>query len=301
MALSLNCSCGARFDVEDTFAGQLVTCPECQASVQAPILGRTPLRTSGLALASVILALVGAFTVLFTLVAVLLGACALLAIARNRDRLAGTAYATFGIAAGIAFTVLSLFLYSNLELLPVDGYVEAGIYSSMVDYGGDREVTRNDKGFAITRPSAKWGVAKKPLLDQFGAHCDLMLVNAHRHSYVQVNTEPVFGRSLDRYVDEVIQAYQQENREVRVGIWASAMGGFKLRNRQPARMVNGAEVVELLFDMRLGGQELTYLEYVVLGAGRHTFFRVHAWSARRRFAQVEQELRQALESFRVLP
>jgi len=301
MALSLSCTCGARFDVEDTFAGQLVSCPECQASVQAPILGRAPIRTSGLALASVILAMVGAFTVLFSLVAVLLGACALLAIARNRDRLAGTAYATFGIVAGIAFTVLGLFLYSNLELLPVDGYVEAGIYSSMVDYGGDREVTRNDKGFAITRPSAKWGVAKKPLLDQFGARCDLMLVNPHRHGYVQVNTDPVFGRTLDRYVDEIIQVYQTDNRDVRVGIWAAPMGGFKLRQRQPARPINGAQVVELLFEMRLGGQELTYLEYVVRADRRDSFYRVHAWSARRRFAAVEEELRQALGSFRVLP
>src|SRR5262249_31547124 len=111
----------------------------------------------------------------------------------------------------------------------------------------------------------------------------------------------VFGRALDRYVDEIIQVYQNDNRDVRVGIWAAAMGGFKLRQRQPARPINGAQVVELLFDMRLGGQELTYLEYVVQSDRRENFYRVHAWSARRRFAAVEEELRRALDSFRMLP
>src|SRR5262245_61562674 len=97
MALSLTCSCSAHFEVEDTLAGQVVVCPECQASLKAPTLDRKPLRTSGLALASVILALIGAFTILFTLLAVLLGVAALVSISRNRERLAGSGYAVFGI------------------------------------------------------------------------------------------------------------------------------------------------------------------------------------------------------------
>jgi hypothetical protein len=301
MALSLNCSCGARFDVEDTYAGQTVACPECQASLEAPSLEKTPLRTSGLALASVILALVGAFTVVFTLLAVLLGVCALFSIARNKDRLAGSAYATSGIVAGMAFTVLSLFLYSNLELLPIDGYLEAGLYSSMVDYSGEREVKRKDKGFAITRPSAKWGVAKTAMLDQLGVTCDLMLANPHGRGYVQINTEPVFGRGLDEFVDGLIQFYRNENREIRVGIWRPTMGGFKLRERRPMKAVVGMQVVELVFDMHLGGQELTYLDHVVLAAGHDEFYLVQGWTARRRFALMEEELRRALDSFRVLP
>ena len=77
MALTLSCSCGATFDVEDTFAGQTVSCPECHASLKAPVLRRGPLRTSGLAVASTVLALVGAFTLVGTLAAVLCGLAAL--------------------------------------------------------------------------------------------------------------------------------------------------------------------------------------------------------------------------------
>src|SRR6266702_4949778 len=108
MALSIQCTCGIPFEVEDTLAGQVVTCPECQATTEAPSLVHTPVRTNGLALASVILALVGAFTVIFPLLAVLLGALALNSIRRNRDESAGTGYAIFGIVAGLIFTGLSL-------------------------------------------------------------------------------------------------------------------------------------------------------------------------------------------------
>src|SRR5437870_8377341 len=144
MSTSLNCSCGARFEVEDACSGQIVACPGCQAPVQCPALDRVPARTSGLALASAILALIGAFTILFTILAVLLGACALLSIRRHRDRLAGSGYAAFGIVAGIVFTGLSVFLYSNFEVLPLDGYLEAGLYADGVDYSSDREVLRQD-------------------------------------------------------------------------------------------------------------------------------------------------------------
>jgi hypothetical protein len=185
--------------------------------------------------------------------------------------------------------------------LPVDGYLEAGLNSGMVDYSGEREVTRKDKGFAITRPSAKWGVARKTLLDQLGVTCDLMLANPQGRCYVQVNTDPVFGRMLDAYVDDLIRSYRNENREVRVGILKPTMGGFKLRERRPMKVVDGVQIVEMVFDMHLGGQELTYVDHIVLAAGRDEFYLVQGWTARRRFALMEEELRRALDSFRVLP
>src|SRR5262245_13070273 len=100
MPLSLSCSCGARFEVEETFAGQEVACPECQTSLKAPLPHCVPRRTSGLAVASVILAVAGAFTLIGTLLAVVLGAAALVSIARHRERLAGAGYAVFGIVWG---------------------------------------------------------------------------------------------------------------------------------------------------------------------------------------------------------
>src|ERR1700680_726121 len=106
MPLSLTCDCGARFEVEDTLAGQTVACPECQAPLKAPGGQLPPLRTSTLALASVVCALVGAFTLVGTVAAVVLGVVAVVGILRQRDRLAGLGFAVFGIVAGVLFTGL---------------------------------------------------------------------------------------------------------------------------------------------------------------------------------------------------
>src|SRR5689334_20533062 len=116
MALTLSCPCGATFEVAESFAGQTVHCPECQAALRAPAPSRGPLRTSGWAIASLVLALIGAFTVLGTVVAVLCGLVALVSVGRSGGRLAGAGLAVFGIILGTLFTGLTLFAYSTGEL-----------------------------------------------------------------------------------------------------------------------------------------------------------------------------------------
>src|SRR6516164_8034723 len=102
MPLSLICACGARIELEDALAGQEVACPECQQPLKAPAgdAQAQPMRTSGLAIASLVLAVTGAFTVVGTLAAVVLGLAAVGFILRRRDRLAGLGYAVAGIAIG---------------------------------------------------------------------------------------------------------------------------------------------------------------------------------------------------------
>jgi hypothetical protein len=301
MAVTVQCVCGVPFEVDDGLAGQAVVCPACQAPVQAPALDRTPVRTSGLALAALILSLVGMFTVIFTLLAVLLGLLAIISIKRDRDRLAGMGYAIFAIVAGTVFTGASLFLYTNVELMPVDGYVEAGLNSGMIDYGGDREVQRKEKGYAITRPNKKWGVAKKGFMLQMGAQGDLMLVNPYGHAYVQVMADPVFGRSLENYTDEVIKSYREVRGNAQLGMWAPKVGGFKLRDRRPLKRGDGLQGIELTFDLSYGNEQQTYVEHIFKPAGRDEFYRVPGWTSKQRFAHMESELRGAIDSFRLIP
>jgi hypothetical protein len=300
MSLSLSCSCGARFEVEDTFAGQAVACPECQRSLNAPSLARSPLRTSGLALASVILALVGAFTFLFTLLAVLLGVCALIHIGRNRERIAGSGYAVFGIIAGVAFTGLSFFMYTNLELLPMDGFFESRFLSGQVDYSGELEVSRPNEHFAITRPSTKWGVAKASLLQQMEIDGDLLLVNAHKQMFVEISTIELGGANPEQYVDQIIRSYQEDNRPPQFG-WEKRVSGFKLRHRQTNRPADDLRMTELLLDVRVEGEDRTCVDRLLVSGASGRTFRVVGWTPRRRFVQLEAELRRALDSFRVLP
>jgi len=65
--------------------------PNVQEPLKAPSAKRPTLRTSGFALASFLLAVVGAFTVVGTIAAVILGFIAVVAILRDRERVAASA------------------------------------------------------------------------------------------------------------------------------------------------------------------------------------------------------------------
>jgi hypothetical protein len=106
--------------VEESLAGETINCPDCDKALQVPAADQVPLRTSGFAVASVLLALVGAFTILGTLVAIALGGIALANIARSPGRVSGKGYAVFGIVMGVLFTGLSLFAYSRSGLLGLE-------------------------------------------------------------------------------------------------------------------------------------------------------------------------------------
>jgi hypothetical protein len=260
-----------------------------------------PVRTSGLALAALILSLVGMFTVIFTLIAVFLGFLAIIAIKRNRDQVAGMGYAVFAIVAGTLFTGASIFLYTNVELMPVDGYVEAGFNSGMIDYGGDREVQRKDKGYAITRPNARWGVAKQGFMMQMGAEGDLMLVNPYRHAYVQIMADGVFNRTLETYTEEVIKSYRDAHRHGPPGMWGPQVARFQLRDSKKLTLRDGLDGRELIFDMSFGNEQDTYVEHIIHSAARDEFYRIPGWTSKKRFAQMESELRGAIDSFRLIP
>src|SRR5262249_37480062 len=111
MPLSLTCSCGVFLEVDDKFAGQKINCPDCQAALQVPALQRSATHTSGLAIASLMLALVGAFTVVGTVAAVGLGALALRQIRKRPEEIAGRNMAQAGIILGSVLTLLSLAAY----------------------------------------------------------------------------------------------------------------------------------------------------------------------------------------------
>src|SRR4051794_647426 len=101
MAISLTCSCGARLEIDDAFAGKVVPCPDCQRPLKTqadePHAEPRDVPVSGLAIASVILALVGGFTVVGSLVAIGLGYLALRQIARAPDKVGGVNLARAGM------------------------------------------------------------------------------------------------------------------------------------------------------------------------------------------------------------
>lgn len=310
MSLSLHCPCGARFEVEETFAGQEVACPECQGPVKAPPAHRAgPRRTSGYAIASLILALAGAFTVIGTLAAVLLGVAALIQVSRQRQRLAGSGYAVFGIVWGVIFTALSLFAYSSSELFGVGGMVREAMLSGEIDYTGPLEVLRHAEGFAITRPSEKWGVASESMDPHHWPHdhdlgVELILANVARQAQVDVTfvdlTRDRPGiTSLEQCKDRVVDWFSDRRRLGRDPT-EQILGftRFKLRESRRLPQQGRVEIVEILLDVHLAGQPRTYLVRVIKRGDE--LYVLRGWASRRQFPRVEPEVRKALDSFRPL-
>src|SRR5436190_19029728 len=100
MSIALTCSCGSRLEVDDKFAGQIIACPGCNKPTLAPLPPKPPETTSGLALASFLLAIIGAFTFVGTVAAVVCGYFALRDIQRAPTPLGGRNLARAGMIIG---------------------------------------------------------------------------------------------------------------------------------------------------------------------------------------------------------
>jgi hypothetical protein len=303
MALSLSCPCGAAFEVEDTFAGQTVSCPECQASVKVPALHRGPPRTSGLAVASLVLALVGAFTVVGTVAAVLCGLAALVSIGRSGGRRAGAGFAVFGLILGVLFTGLTLFAYSRGELFGVGNRLREAMLEGQVDFTGPLEIVRPDQGYKISRPSDKWGIARRELAHELGEENNLVLVNPSQDAWVEVSSMPALGQTIDQLRQSVEKTFEDGQRAQPAGNMKDEMrrmSRVKVRERKRLPSEHQYEVGEVVLDAHVGSQPLTYVVQVVKKPRGSRACVLYGWTQRRRFGQCEGELRKVLDSVRLL-
>jgi hypothetical protein len=298
MALSLSCSCGARFEVEETFAGQTVSCPECQQPVQAPAILRRALRTSGFAVASVVLALVLAFTGIGTVAAVVLGMIALVHISRHRDQVTGMGYALFGIVFGVIFTVLFFMAILHPEVFGTS-LAREGLMGSQVDRAGPMEVAKPEDGFAMRRPSNRWGVANRQLAQELVPGSELVLVNIARDAYIDVTLEQLEGRTLETYRDQVLDNFKEQPDPLgkRKPL---QLHSLTIRDSQKLPAAKDRESFEVLLDVRMGPQPLTFLLRIIRPKGSNQVYVVRGWAQKRRFTSVETEVRQAMDSFRLL-
>jgi len=302
MALSLTCVCGARFELEDTLAGQKVLCPECQQSLQAPSLAQTPRRTSVLALASVVLALVGAFTIIGTAAATLLGLAALVAIARHRQQLAGAGLAIFGIITGVVFTALTVFAVWTGDLFGLGGRINEGRFKDQVDFSGPLEIIRPDRGFAITRPSNRWGQAfsgtvDDPLQQPLANHPDLLLVQVSQGALVDVRREGVDHQNMEAFQSDVLKDLSPPNQG---GVRRRDFLGISQMDLQSSRDLpwrNGVETRELSVNVACSGQRWKFLIRLIRAPGQRWYV-VRAYAPAARFRSNLDELHQILDSFR---
>jgi hypothetical protein len=307
----LTCPCGARFEVADSLAGQEVLCPECHQPVKAPQADRLPRVTSGWALASVVLALVGAFTVVGTVVAVVLGFTALVSISRQRDRVTGTGFAVLGICLGILFTVLTVVALNAGDLFGLESWVRERTLAKNIDTSGPLEIIQGIKGFAITRPNEKWGqvhhqVSGDPAVSLFQDRLDLLLMQIARHAFIDVRILQPLGpppRTLDECEQDILSDFEVQHRprnpfdddedDFHHAVRVRRLGEHRLETK------DGMEGREMELEVRCAGKPWHFL-IRLYRRGNGRVYVVRAYVPKKRFDAIRGELETALDSFRIL-
>jgi len=158
------------------------------------------------------------------------------------------------------------------------------------------EVSR--PGFAIRRPTPQWGVANEDLRRDQANHSDLLLVNLARDAYLDVSSDTLDGRSLEDYKDAVLDTYKEQRNPMGQREPLSFRGLTVRRTAAlPAAELTGLEV---LLEVRIGAQPLLFLLHIVHAPGSNRVHVLRGWVHKRRFPQMEKELREAMASFRLV-
>ncbi len=321
MSLALTCDCGARFEVDDLQAGKDVPCPECREAVRAPQRAAGP-QLSFWALASVVLALVGAFTLVGSVAAVLAGLYALLAINHARGRLTGSGVALGAIVAGLLFTGLTLLVVLRPGLLPVGSWLRQRSMAGQVDTTGTLEMLSRSGDVLITRPSSEWGRARNdrtddPVVSDIQQKRELLLVNLARHAYVDVFRDTSNTVTLERYYDAFIEQDINPYRAALLGEdegptytrrgfgagppVADTRGPFapQILSQNNIDEVDGHQAREWVIEQRRGGQTWMFIIRAYKRGGLLPIHVVRAYTPLRRFEANEEELRRLLDSVRI--
>lgn len=298
MPLSLSCSCGARLEVDDKFAGREINCPDCQRLLRGPDSHRGGQHTSGLALGSLLFAIIGAFTVIGTLIAVVCGLLALRSIARQPERLAGLNIAWAGIILGGFFTGLTLLAHLGMEWFGLDRWLREPEWAGKLAHDGPLQVRQEKGRFSLIRPSPRWGVSLAKT--DKNAPGDLIMVDVADDAQaiglmhlLQRAEEMDFCRDLAVQKIRDSELVRQLNRSP-----VSSTAG-QIVSHKTIAAAEGQEKEEVLLDISLGGRDRLFLLHVI--KAKDNLYVVAGGTRKNRFPRLEGEIRKLLESFQLEP
>ncbi|MBI3822640.1 MAG: DUF4190 domain-containing protein [Planctomycetes bacterium] len=166
MPISVTCQCGSKLEIDEKFLGKEIPCPDCHRPLptRAPAAAPPPLelpdykRTSGLAVLSLTLALVGMFTIVGTIAAIVVGVFALKEIADSK-RLGGLGLARAGIVVGAVGTFLTLAMFISPTVLGIDQLLRELAYAGRIQYSTNPHAvtTHTQKAnIKLERPARNW-------------------------------------------------------------------------------------------------------------------------------------------------
>lgn len=310
MPISVTCQCGAKLEIDEKFLGKDVPCPDCQRPLPTKAPPAPPpldlpdyRRTSGLAVLSLALALVGAFTIVGTLAAIVVGVFALRDIAAKSKKLEGLGYARAGIAVGATFTFITLAALASPYVLGLDALIRQLALASRVQYPADKIITSTHGGkrddVELTRPSNLWGSYISPtVLPNNVESDDLILINIDEDAYIACQTVNFEGAqdNEDEKLDNILKRFYKSELVNLLG----RLNGKPLGRTGDIvdnRLVEGDRKREVTLDLNLGVPRRIVLQFkaddktgplvVLVGAAR-----------KGRFERLTDDFHKTFESFK---
>jgi hypothetical protein len=297
MAISLTCTCGAQLEIDDKFAGQAIPCPDCQRplNTSAPAEEPRDLQVSGLALTSLILALVGAFILPVSVAAIAVGYLAMRQIARAPDRLGGLNYARAGMIVGGVCTLLTMSALISNEILGLDSLLREYRYASQLDYATDSAgfytaALGKDDRLGMQRPSRSWG-----RLTARGQSTDMLtLLNLREDA--QLIALPFNGPEDEQGArDKAADRLRQSDLFGKV---LSKSGEVKPASPEAAeaKPVPDSKTGDMTLEVRFGGYDRVFLLRVV--KVNADYYLLAGGARKGRFARLSDEFARAFDSFK---
>ena len=307
MPIAVTCECGSKLEIDEKFLGKQILCPDCQRPLptQAPATP-PPLdlpdyrRVSGYALLSLILALVGAFTIVGTIAAIVIGIYALKHISDKPTRLEGVNYARAGIAIGAFFTFLTLAALLSPTLLGLDSFLREMAYAGRIQYPDGNTVESANNGnrlsIVLTRPSNRWASYISPSVQGTNVKSsDLIMVNVTEDAFMACHHVNFDGGADD--ADEKLKNVLEEFYKSELVDLLGRLNGRSLGREAEnvLKKIVGANKQEVTFDLRLGGIDRRFLLQYTLNDRNEV--RVLIGAARRnRFDRMEDVFRKTFDS-----
>jgi hypothetical protein len=299
MSLPITCACGARLEIDEKFAGQTVPCPDCNKPLQIPTAAtavqEAARQTSGWAITSLVLALIGAFTVIGTLLAIGCGIIAQRQIDRQPDKIAGRAYARCGIILGSLLTVTSLLVYFTAEWVGLDALLREPEWAGRLDFSGPLQVTT--KHFELTLPSHRWGLLRQSVKEANADTLDesRVFVNVRDDAHVFCVFWTLF-RPEDSMKENQERAIERlRNHELPKIVKKGAVSEAKVESATVLAAPKDKERAEIVVQLTAGGQRRKFL--LRLDIDRDKLYMIAAGTRLHRYERTLPQLKEIVETF----
>jgi hypothetical protein len=306
MALVLTCACGARFELDDALAGEQIPCPDCQVLVKAPDVPPQP-RTSYWALASTILALTGAFTVVGTLAAIGCGIVALIRILRQPERVRGLGFALFGMIAGLLFTAITLFALSRNLFANWGEQMRETLLADQIDVTGPMVIDGPGKSFTLTRPTNLWGkhlemdrLTDPVLIALNRTKADLTIVKPRYFAFVDVRLlKNETKQQPEEILSSIVNNYSVSNPDITFPTTDNDPGRYGRPYREPLsihKVKDSPPDLEAVFDAECNNR--TWKVILRLCNRKDKLYLVRAYVQEGKYARAKEEIMRAINSFK---